>query len=30
VQQVVAELYGASGDVVQRARQLIASPDVRR
>ena len=30
VQRVVAELYGASGDVVQRARQLIASPDVRR
>lgn len=26
VQQAVAKLYGASGDVVQRAQQLIASP----
>jgi tripartite-type tricarboxylate transporter receptor subunit TctC len=30
VQQVVAQLYGSSGDVVKRARQLIASPDVRK
>lgn len=30
LQQVVAQLYGASGDVVERARQLIASPDVRK
>jgi tripartite-type tricarboxylate transporter receptor subunit TctC len=28
--QVVAQLYGTSGDVVERARQLIASPDVRK
>ncbi len=26
VQQAVTKLYSASGDVVQRARQLIASP----
>jgi tripartite-type tricarboxylate transporter receptor subunit TctC len=30
LQQVVAQLYGTSGDVVERARQLIASPDVRK
>ncbi len=30
VQQAVAELYKSSGEVVQRARQLIASPDVRK
>lgn len=30
LQRVVAQLYGAPADVVQRARQLITSPDVRR
>jgi tripartite-type tricarboxylate transporter receptor subunit TctC len=30
VADTVDKLYGASGDVVQRARQLIASPDVRK
>jgi hypothetical protein len=30
VQQTVDRLYSASGDIVQRARQLIASPDVRQ
>jgi tripartite-type tricarboxylate transporter receptor subunit TctC len=30
VQKTVDKLYGASGEVVQRARQLIASPDVRQ
>src|SRR5579884_34254 len=30
VAQTVDKLYAASGDVVQRARQLIASPDVRQ
>lgn len=30
VQQTIDKLYGASGEVVQRARQLIASPDVRQ
>ncbi|MGH6673064.1 MAG: Bug family tripartite tricarboxylate transporter substrate binding protein [Xanthobacteraceae bacterium] len=30
VQQTVDKLYGASGEVVQRARQLIASPGMRQ
>lgn len=30
VQQTVDRLYGAPAEVVQRARQLIASPDVRQ
>jgi tripartite-type tricarboxylate transporter receptor subunit TctC len=30
VQQTVARLYDASGEVVQRARQLIASPEEQR
>jgi tripartite-type tricarboxylate transporter receptor subunit TctC len=30
VQEAVAKLYAASGDVVARARQLIASPDERK
>jgi tripartite-type tricarboxylate transporter receptor subunit TctC len=30
VQQAVVKLYGASGDVVARARQLIASPEQRK
>ena len=30
VGETVDKLYGASGEVVQRARQLIASPDVRK
>ncbi len=30
VQDAVDRLYGSSGEVVQRARQLIASPDVRK
>jgi len=30
VQQTVEKLYSTSGDVVQRARELIASPDVRK
>lgn len=30
LQEVVAGLYGSAGAVVQRARALIASPDVRR
>ncbi len=30
VADTVDKLYGASGEVVQRARQLIASPDVRK
>jgi tripartite-type tricarboxylate transporter receptor subunit TctC len=30
VAETVAKLYGASGEVVRRARQLIAAPDVRQ
>ncbi len=30
VQQTVEKLYGASGEVVQRARALIAAPGVAR
>jgi tripartite-type tricarboxylate transporter receptor subunit TctC len=30
VQQTVAKLYGAPPELVQRARQLIASPDIRK
>ncbi len=30
VQEAVAKLYSSTGEVVQRAQQLIASPDVRK